>query len=93
MASNEIRFFAGEIKEVTAVVHSKTVDEVVVINSATFELTDGINGTTISEGTCEVQGSEASVLLEMPNKGIYEIVITANVGREVIKEKAIIKVI
>lgn len=93
MASNEIRFYSGEVKEVTAVVHSRTDNEIVVINSASYELRTIPQNLIVEEGVCEVKGNEALVLLEMNEKGIYEITVTAHVGREKIIEKSMIKVI
>lgn len=93
MCGNEINFFEGERKEITATIRSKSPNETVVITSATFEVLKRYDGSTIQQGLCEVDGNEAAVLLELNEKGSYELKITASVGREVIMEKAIIKVV
>lgn len=93
MCGNEINFFEGERKEIKATIRSKTPNETVVITSADFELTNRYNGSIVQQGPCEVDGNEAAILLELNEKGNYELKITASVGREVIIEKAVIKAV
>ena len=92
MSDRKIHFYEGERKEVTATVRSKTSNEVVVITSSTFEVTRVRDNTVVQKGTCEISGNEATALLEINQKGVLELKITACVGREVVIEKAEIKV-
>lgn len=82
----ELYFFVGEKKFVGSSVMSEDKNEVVVINDATYELKDG--NTVIEQGKCEIKEDKMSCLLKTDKAGIYELMITAIVGAEIIKQRA-----
>ena len=87
-----ISFNEGEKRELTATINSKNADEVVVIASAEFELKK-FSGEIAQQGACEISGNEATIFLDLAEKGSYELKTTFYVGREVIKKKRIVKVL
>ena len=89
---HKITFNEGEKRELTAIITSKNRKETVVIASAEYEFTKTFDGTVIQKGSCEVSGNEATVLLDLAQKGDYELEVTASVGREVIIKKVLVAV-
>ena len=83
---NELYFLVGERKFVDSFVMSEDKNEVVVINSATYELKDGSK--VIEQGKCEIKENKMTCLLEIDKTGVYELMVTATVGAEIIKQKA-----
>ena len=90
---DEIVFKVGEKRELTMTVHSDDSNENVVIASAEFELREQFGDKTVQRGSCEVDGAEAVVFLDLAEKGLHELKVTAYVGREVIIKTANIKVV
>lgn len=88
---NRIVFNEGEKREVTAVITSRNQKETVIIASANYELKKTtFDGAIIQKGSCEVSGNEATVLLDLAQKGNYELEVFASVGREVIIKKVLV---
>lgn len=92
MYNDTFHFIIGERKEITATISPKDENEVVVINSATFEVERISDKSIIQNDNCEISGNEACALLEIDTAGIFGLRITAYVGREVVKKTALIKV-
>ena len=84
-----VSFYAGEEKYVTATISPIDPDEIVVIKEAGFELTD-CKGNMVSAGVCEIRGQEISVPLPIERPGSYILKLTVRVGRETIIEKVAI---
>ena len=89
---NSFKFKKGEKRELTAVVNSKNPKDVVVIASSEYELKKSLDGSIVQKGSCEIEGNEATVFLDLSQKGKFELEITSSVGREVIKSKSSIVV-
>lgn len=89
-----ITFNEGEKRELTATIRSEKENDVVVIASAKFELKK-FSGDVVQSGICEISdsGNEATIFLDLAEKGSYELETEFNVGREVIKKKRIVKVL
>lgn len=93
MPVNEIDFYKGERKEVSAVIRPKNSNESVVIISAKYEVTKLFGDNEIVKtGECETNGNKFIVLLEFLDTGKYRLEITVAIGREVIIERADINV-
>lgn len=90
MPTNKITFYEGEKREVTATVTSKDPKETVVITSAKYELQKTYDDSIIQEGSCEIDGNEATALLDLSKKGEYKLTITSQVGREVLVKKTLV---
>lgn len=93
MLADEIKFYEGEKREITAVIHSKKPKETVVIAKAEYELKKQFGDEILQSGNCEIEGAEATVFLdfELP-KGNYTLKIKSKVGREVIISKVPIEI-
>lgn len=91
MCTDEIRFFEGEKREVTAVVRSRNSDESVIIASAEYELKKQFSDEVLQSGKCEIKANEATAFLDFNlSKGNYQLEIKSNVGREVIISKVLV---
>ena len=90
----EINFYKGERKEVSATIRPYQSNEVVVIQSATYEVTKMFaKEDVLFNWDCEINDDEITILLEFLDVGQYELEVTAIVGREKLIEKAKINVI
>lgn len=92
MAVNKITFHEGEKREVTVVVTSRNLQELVIIADASYELKKTSDNEIVQRGSCEIEGSEVTIFLELVERGMYELKVTALVGREVIIEKTLVVV-
>lgn len=91
MCTDEIRFYEGEKREVTAIVRSRNSDEAVVIAKAEYELKKQFNDEILQSGNCEINGAEATAFLDFDlPEGNYTLKIKSNVGREVIISKVLV---
>lgn len=95
-----LEYDVGEKKYVTAVIRSREKNELVIINSASWELyeKEGTNlqnsylgNPNFPEG-CIVKDNTVSALVEGTKKGTFVLKFTVTIGPEVIVEKVIIKV-
>lgn len=92
MCNNKaMTFFVGEKKLVSATVTPVNPDEVVVVISSEYKLTRGEE--TIESGPCEIKGADITALIETDEVGVYDLEISAQVGREkyINKIKVIVK--
>lgn len=87
-----LEFKKGEVQYVTAKVRPETVNEIAVINSASYEFTDYENKTLIQKGDCEIEGDELRALIDFSEEGVYTLTITVQVGKETIIGDKIISV-
>lgn len=92
MAADKITFYKGEKREVTATVTSKNSMDTVIIASADFELRKSANKVLVQKGTCEVSRNEATALLDLAEKGEFELKVISFVGREKVISKTLIEV-
>ena len=86
-----ITFFKGEERVVEADVGNIDPNEVVVINGAGWTLTNRNTGETEKSGSCEVDGVNMRCFFGMDITGRFDLEITAHVGRETLKQRAIVK--
>lgn len=86
-----INFYLGEEKYINAKVVPKNNDDIIIVNSAEYTLTD-TNGNVVDSGTCEIDGINLIMLLSPDGVGTYKLKITARVGAETIIEKSHISV-
>ena len=86
-----IAFYQGEERVVESEVGSKDPNEVVVINDASWTLTNRQTGDVEKSGSCEVDGVNMRCFFGMDLVGRFTLEITAHVGRETIKQRALIK--
>lgn len=93
MGADELKFYKGEKREVTATVRSRNPKETVVIASAEYEVRKQFSEEVVQSGTCEINGAEATCCLDLNLPcGNYEIEIKSCVGREVIIKKARVEI-
>lgn len=92
MAVNKITFHEGEKREITAVITSKNLQDLVIIASADYELKKTGDSAVVQKGSCEIEGNEVTIFLDLIERGVYELKITASVGREVIIDKTLVVV-
>lgn len=92
MAADKLTFYKGEKREVTATVTSKNPMDTVVVASAKFELRKSSSKTLVQKGSCEVSGNEATALLDLAEKGEFELKVTFFVGREEVIDKTTVVV-
>lgn len=94
MLADEIKFYEGEKREITAVIHSKNPKDTIVIVEAEYELKKQFGDEILQSGNCEIKGAEATVFLdfELP-KGNYTLKIKSSVGREVIISKVPVEIV
>lgn len=93
MPANEIKFYKGERKEVTAIIRPANSNESTVITSAKYEVTKFFgDNAVIKTGECEIDGNNLTVLLEFLDTGKYRLEITVSIGRELVIERAYINV-
>lgn len=85
---DEIRFFAGEVKYITASVVPRNPREIVVVTDAKYELINARTNEAAESGSCSVSGSEISALLGISEVGIYSLKLTVKVGAETFIQKA-----
>lgn len=91
MCQSEISFYCGEVKYISATVVPQNTNEVVVISSAEFELSDS-SGAVVESGACEISGTTLKLLLSVTNAGYYTLKITVKIGKETVIQKTRIKV-
>ena len=87
MGVNEILFYSGEIKYISAVVNPRNPNELVVISEAKYELIDS-EGQVIEAGDCEIENREIRSLLRVEGVGQYSLKLTVKIGKEVVIQKA-----
>lgn len=87
-----IDFLSGERKIITVTGISKDPNETVIFNSAEYELVSCGSSKTVDGGECELVGGKAELLLEIDEKGVYTLTVTAKIGREIIKKEATVRV-
>lgn len=92
MAVNKITFHEGEKREVNVIVTSKNLQDLVVITDAQYELKKTSDNTVVQKGSCEIEDNEVTIFLDLIERGVYELKITARVGREVIIDKTLVVV-
>lgn len=92
MAVNKITFHEGEKREVNVTVTSRNSQDLVVIALANYELKRTSDNTIAQQGSCEVKGSEITIFLDLVERGMYELKVTASVGREVIIDRTLVVV-
>lgn len=93
MGVDELKFYKGEKREITATVRSKNSKETVVIASAEFEVKKQFSEEVVQSGVCERNGAEATCCLDLNLPcGNYEVKIKSCVGREVIISKVRVEV-
>lgn len=94
MCVDELKFYKGEKREVTATVRSSKPKETVVIASAEFEVKKQFSEEVVQSGACERNGAEATCCLDLNLPcGNYEIKIKSFVGREIIIGKARVEIL
>ena len=94
MCQSEISFYCGEVKYISATVVPQNTNEVVVISSAEFELSDS-SGAVVESGACEISGTQIKMLLSVTNVETicyYTLKITVKIGKETVIQKTRIKV-
>ena len=91
MCQSEISFYCGEVKYISATVTPQNTNEVVVISSAEFELSDS-SCAVVESGACEISGTQIKLLLSVTNVGYYTLKITVKIGKETVIQKTRIKV-
>ena len=85
-----LEFIIGEVQYVSATVRPEMPNEIAVINSASYKLTDYENKTVIQSGDCEIEENVIRALLDLSDEGIYKLTIEAQIGKEtVIKDKVV----
>ena len=86
-----ITFFEGEERVIASEVGNIGPNEVVVISNATWTLTNRQTGEVEKSGSCEVDGVGMKCFFGMDFTGRFDLEITAQVGRETIKQRALVK--
>ncbi|MGN1418142.1 MAG: hypothetical protein ACI4W6_02310 [Acutalibacteraceae bacterium] len=81
-----IEFFSGEVKYITACVHTRNPNDTVVISSAKYELFD-MEKNIIESGECETEKNNIKLLLGVSTCGMFYLKITAKIGRETVIQK------
>lgn len=90
---DKLKFYKGERREVTALVRSGNSKETIVIALAEFEVRKQFSEEVVQSGTCEINGAEATALLDLSlPSGSYIAKITAYVGREIIIREAQVEI-
>ena len=87
MCQNEIQFYPGEMKYITATVSPRNPNETVVISEAKYELIDSRKN-TVEQGECETDKNEIRLLLGIDQEGYYTLKITVKIGKETVIQKA-----
>lgn len=86
-----ITFFEGEERVVESEVGSNDPTELIVIGAASWTLKNRLTGAIEKSGACEIDGATMRCFFGMDIKGRFDLEITANVGRETIKQRALVK--
>lgn len=87
MCTDNIQFYSGEVKTITATVMPRNPNDTVVISEAVYELIDSRKN-TVEKGTCETDKNEISLLLGIDTEGLYTLKITVKIGKETVIQKA-----
>ena len=82
-----ITFYQGEERVVDAEIGSKIPNETIVATNATWTLTDRSTNEIADSGVCDVDGRKLSAFFGSNVKGRYVLKVTAQVGRETIKQR------
>lgn len=88
---DDIEFFEGEKKVISAMIKPKNCSEVVVITDAEYELSTA-SSEVVESGKCEIDGAEMSLIMKLDTQGKYYLTVTAYVGQEIIKQRAVVRV-
>lgn len=82
-------FYSGEKRYIEGSVLPQRQGEIVVINSAKFELSKAFGDEVIYEGKCDTDGGSFSVLLDFLNlpAGEYSVKFALEVGGETVIER------
>lgn len=86
-----VEFYEGEERVIESEVASCDANEVVVICAASWTLKNRLTGAIEKSGACEIDGATMRCFFGMDIKGRFDLEITANVGRETIKQRALVK--
>lgn len=82
---NALRYFKlGEKKYIDWVLKKNRVNDVLVVERATWQLKDLASGEIKDAGTCEIERDTVSVLLHPENKGNFVLEVTISVPPEVV---------
>lgn len=87
MGINEILFYSGEIKYISAMVNPRNPNELVVISEAKYELIDS-TGQVVEAGDCEIEKREIRLLLGINKAGQYTLKLTVKIGKETVIQKS-----
>lgn len=88
-----VEFYEGEERVIESEVASCDANEVVVISDASWTLKNRQTGEIEKSGSCEIDGVTMRCFFGMDITGRFDLEITARVGRETIKQRAIVKFI
>lgn len=87
MCQNDIHFFLGETKYITATVYTLNPNDTVVISDSKYELFDSKKN-VVEIGECEIEKNEVKLLLGINSPGFYTLKITVKIGKETVIQKA-----
>lgn len=87
MGINEILFYSGEIKYISAMVNPRNPNDLVIISEAKYELIDS-KGQLVETGDCEIENREIRLLLGINKAGQYTLKLTVKIGKETVIQKA-----
>lgn len=85
--TGNIVFYQGEERTVDAYAASSNPNDLLIITSAEWTLTNSATGEVVDSGDCEIDGNQMTVFFGSDVAGYYALEITARIGRETLKQR------